>query len=112
MTCSFASVYQELGFPPCGGRIHHHHVINKSKLADCKVALRLVETLYQDVLMADVCEVHNVGRWADTKQGRSYLLGRWPRYYVEEALAHVRSCYKDNYPELSYDSLVYNPTVV
>ena len=105
MICAFADAWEEFGWPPCGNGIHHHHAINKSKLAGNKRAKKLVETLYQDIFIVPVCGVHNVGRYADTKYARKYLLELWPRHYVEEALAHVRSCYKGDYPELSYEAL-------
>lgn len=56
---------------PCSGRLHLHHIINKSG-----VGKRVVKVLRSNPpeLVEWVCAGHNVGRWADTPESRAILL--------------------------------------
>lgn len=68
MTCALAGYRIE-----CRGRLHLHHVLNFSK-ARGNERLRRMLAGNPPELTAMVCEAHNVGRWADTREAMARLL--------------------------------------
>jgi len=56
----------------CGGRLHLHHIINRGKFRGNTPARIYCEELPR-IFLIEVCEWHNVMRWADSKQARKYL---------------------------------------
>ena len=106
--CCFHSAWKVWGWPECSdpSTLQLHHVLNKSKLAGNKKAKALVEKKYKKYFMRWVCAKHNRDRYADTGYARAFLIRQWGREIMEPILEEIRSCYKDGYPELSYDALV------
>lgn len=94
-------------FNDCGGRIHLHHLVNRGKLRG-NVAARLYCESLPHIFLAEVCEWHNVMRWADTKQARKYLFLQKVAEYGEEAVVEAIN----NIPwkvvpyELTYDGIM------
>jgi len=58
---------------PCSGRLERHHILNKSKSRGSD-EVRAVLASCPPEIMADVCEAHNVDRWADAKDAQRILL--------------------------------------
>ena len=75
---------------PCSGPLHLHHILNFSK-ARGNDRLRKMLATNPPELTALVCEAHNVGRWADTREARRRLLRRNCDRYGE---ARVRRVYE------------------
>ena len=57
----------------CYGPLQRHHVVNKSRLRGCPAGLRYIER-ERHIFCAFVCEGGNVGREADSKSARAFLL--------------------------------------
>ena len=74
----------------CRGPLHLHHILNFSK-ARGNDRLRKMLAKNPPELTAMVCEAHNVGRWADTREARQRLLRRNCVRYGE---ARVRRVYE------------------
>ena len=98
--CAFHNVWQRFGWPPCDGPLQRHHVLNKTFLSGNRRARRLVEGKYRRMLMRWVCRRHNTERYADSKAGRRFLLGQFPRDEVEKALEEIEGCFKTTFPNL------------
>jgi hypothetical protein len=103
MTRSYSSTNDENGLLPrgitcglggyridCRGPLHLHHILNFSK-ARGNDRLRKLLAKNPPELTAMVCEAHNVGRWADTREARQRLLQRNCERYGE---ARVRRVYE------------------
>jgi hypothetical protein len=58
---------------PCSGRMTGQHILNKSKARGNEEVRAILASCPEEV-MAQVCETHNVGRWADSKQAQRILL--------------------------------------
>ena len=93
----------------CGGRIHRHHLINKAKLKPSQKIY--CEQEHPEIFFCDVCEFHNVMRWADTKQARRILLKKkveiFGMEYVKEVVDNIP--WKVKHPELSFKGIMAAP---
>lgn len=105
--CKLRELAIDLEWPACSDVLHKHHVLNKSLLKGNTKALRLVHKggKHEDWFTFWVCSHHNTSRYADTKIGRAYLLLWHRKSELEPILADLRDCYKDGYPELTFDAL-------
>jgi len=103
MTCELAF----LG--GCSGRIHRHHIVNRSRTRGNKAARKFVDDNGW-LFWADICEGHNVGRTADTKQAKRYLLSRRVDRYgimtVGRTLAEFRKLFKSDASDLTIEGLI------
>lgn len=59
----------------CSNTLHNHHILNKSKYMKSKAVKKYIKK-YPEVFIAQVCSVHNVDRWADTRTAMRILLGK------------------------------------
>lgn len=93
---------------PCQGRIHRHHVVNRSRTRGTN-AKEVIDT-WPEVFLADVCEHHNVSRYADAKEARTILfrarVNMYGRRHVLLALAHLRKCFKSGASDLRLEALL------
>lgn len=71
-----------LGFGPCKGREHRHHIIAVGKARGSKAVSRVLKS-YPPELIALVCEAHNVGRAADSTRARRALVKQNTALYGE-----------------------------
>lgn len=103
MTCELAF----LG--GCYGRLHRHHIINRSRTRGNKAARKFVDDNGW-LFWANVCEGHNVGRLADTKAMRSFLITKRGITYgfpkVKATLADLRKCFKSDASDLTLEGLI------
>lgn len=67
-TCYLREFYPDV---KCSRNIHIHHIMNEGKLSSAGKAY-VNERLH--IFGIDVCENHNIMRWADTKGARKFLL--------------------------------------
>ena len=77
--CELRLFAAENGWGPCAhGEPQNHHVLPRSLLRNNKEAKKMVEDIYDDILMAKVCAAHNAGdgnqRCADTPGARACLI--------------------------------------
>ena len=103
MTCELAF----LG--GCSGRIHRHHIINRSRTRGNKAARKFVDDNGW-LFWADVCEAHNVGRVADGRAQRAHFIKQRIFIYghaeVDAALANLRRCFKSDASDLTIEGLI------
>jgi len=94
----------------CGGRIHRHHLINRGKLRG-NTSARIYCEQHGEIFWCDVCEYHNVMRWADTKQARRILLKKkveiFGTEYCKEVIDGIP--WKVKPPELSFQGIMAAP---
>jgi hypothetical protein len=91
----------------CSGRIQHHHIINRSRTRGNKAARKFVDDNGW-LFYASICDGHNVGRVADGKRVRGYLmLKRWVRQpaRVERTLAALRELFRSDASDLTIEGL-------
>jgi len=107
MICELGTLASIEGWPPCGGAIHGHHIINKSKYRGLGHIKKYIDK-HPHIFFANVCAVHNVGRWADTPAARRFLLLRkcdkYGAHNVINAIDNIP--WKTKPVELSFDGLV------
>lgn len=93
----------------CGPDIHQHHLINKSKMRSSPEALKFAEA-HWEIWGADVCDVHNVSRFADTPAAQAWLLDLRMRTlgpdYVASLWEEWLSKFKVHYPEFEIDAIL------
>ena len=92
----------------CSGRLHRHHVINRSRTRGNKAARKFVDDNGW-LFWADVCEYHNVGRYADTKQARrAFMIMRVVEHgkKVDATLAELRKLFKSDASDLTIEGLI------
>jgi len=92
---------------PCSGRLTGQHIVNKSK-ARGNEEVRAILVACPDEVMAQVCEGHNVGRFADAKEAQRILLLQ--KVYVF-GYAHMRDFlaslpWKVPQPDLTLEALL------
>jgi hypothetical protein len=94
----------------CGGPMQRHHIINKSRLRGNARALRVVNEFWPEMFLADVCQNHNVSRWADAKQARAMLFQRRVDLYgagtVRHALNLLGKTFKSMPADLTLEALL------
>ncbi len=78
-TCELREFAREHKWGACGGdEPQNHHILPRSLLRNNKIARKLVEKTYADILMAKVCALHNAGdgnqKCADTPSARACLI--------------------------------------
>ena len=102
MTCELAF----LG--GCSGRIHRHHIINRSRTRGNAAARKFVDDNGW-LFWADVCEAHNVGRVADAKWARAYFIASREAMYgeiVSRTLAEFGKLFKSDASDLTIEGLI------
>ena len=58
----------------CSNDLHNHHILGKGKYMKSKAVKAYIKK-HPEVFIAQVCSVHNVDRWADTRPAMRMLLG-------------------------------------
>lgn len=66
----FLAIFED--WPACDGDCQGHHVVNRSKVP--KGSARKFMEDHWEIFGADICPVHNVGRYADTPAAVAYLV--------------------------------------
>jgi len=93
----------------CSGRIHRHHIVNRSRTRGNAAARKFVDANGW-LFWADVCEAHNVGRMADTRGARAHFLSnrivRYGRAPVETCLADLRNLFRSDASDLTIEGLI------
>ena len=93
----------------CSGRIHRHHIINRSRTRGNKAARKFVDDNGW-LFWADVCEAHNVGRISDGKAARGYFIAqriiRHGGTKVDATLAEFRKLFKSDASDLTIEGLI------
>ena len=106
MICELGLLASQRGWQTCGGPLHKHHIINKSKYRGNAKVKKYINK-HPHIFYADVCAIHNVGRFADTKEAQRFLLMRrcdeWGLHNVMNAVDRIP--WKVKPPELSFKGL-------
>ena len=91
----------------CAGGIHHHHIINRSKLRGNKAARNYCEMQYPEIFLVQICANHNVSRWADTREAAGILIAHKVMLYGEDNVRKIWDGvpWKVPRPELRFDVL-------
>ena len=94
----------------CAGSMQRHHIINKSKLKGNKKARHYVDVEYPHIFLVEICENHNVSRWADTREAAGILIAHKAMLYGEDTVRGIWDGvpWKVPRPELRFDAL-YDP---
>ena len=76
-----------------GGEPQNHHILPRSLLRNNKAATKLVEETYGDILMANICALHNAGdgnqKCADTPGARAYLIQKRVDEHGEDVIRAI-----------------------
>lgn len=106
MGCVLKALAGEMGWPRCTDWIQTHHLLSRSLLKGNAKALAYTRDggAVEAAMTFPVCSAHNVGRYADGKVARGYLLSL--RSEAKEVLETVQEFYKGGYPSLGYEALI------
>lgn len=103
LTCELHQLAYYLGWPKCGPSIHRHHMVNRSKMERSPAALDFAEA-NDHIWLADVCDVHNVDRYADNPHAQAWLLRKriqvFGKQYVKSLWDEWISLFKEPWPEM------------
>jgi len=102
-TCRLKKLAREMGWPRCGSSLHWHHFWNTKGASGrvAKAVTHVVEELYPHIFLWQVCDVHNVDRYADTESARRSFMRQalkiHPIEHLREAFTELQNCYIANY---------------